>query len=184
MDTVFNPQRQNYTTLGILPTLDITEEKLNEALVNTTLNYMFGLGWLNTVVSAEVQETTNIYSFAVRRNLLIPYFLCLAVSVPFLILATISMSRNGVSAISGGFIQTVMTTTGSRTVERMAAGGCLGGDENVPQDLLDLKIRYGELVEQRDAQGIRRAGFGTEDEVIPLDRSASYGIRRFNEKEQ
>jgi hypothetical protein len=121
-----------------------------------------------------VTEMINTYSFAVRRNLLIPYCLCRTVAIPILLLGATSMHRNGVSAMGGGFLQTVMTTTGSRSLNEAAARGCLGGMENVSQELMDLKIQFGELVGIGDGSEVKRAGLGTEDEVIPLNKITVY----------
>jgi hypothetical protein len=76
--------------------------------------------------------------------------------------------------ISIATIQLITTSTSSAALEKEAAGGCLGGGESVPKALKELKIRYREIVSERigpdysDGQLIRRAGFGTEDEVVPL----------------
>ena len=139
---------------------------------------MFSLQQWKTVVPVEIEETANIYSFAARKNLIIPYFHSLGVAIPFLILGGISMYQNGVSATDGGFVQVLTTTTGSKTLEQAAAAGCLGGNESISKDLLDLQIRFGELIDHRGEPGeVRRACFGTNDEVVPLDRSATYGCR-------
>lgn len=184
MDTIFNPNQYNYTTISNWSNLSITEARINEALANLTLTTMIALQQWNTTVPVKIEEALTFSSFAARKNLLIPYFLCLAVATPYLILGAISMCRNGVSAVPGGFIQVLMTTTGSKILEQMAASGCLRGDENVPKDLLDLKIRFGELVGIGDqAGGVRRAGFETDNEIVPLDRRAVYGIREVKEKD-
>ena len=49
----------------------------------------------------------------------------------------------------------------------------------MPKELQDLKIRFGELIGVGDdgKGGTRRAGFGTEDEVVPLSRGTRYGIQ-------
>jgi hypothetical protein len=178
MDTIFNPLQYNYSTTADWPILSITEAKLNEALANLTLNTMFALQQWNTVVLVEIEETANVYSFAARKNLIIPYFLSLGVAIPFLILGGISMYQNGVSAIDGGFVQVLMTTTGSKTLEPAAAAGSLGGNENTSKDLPNLQICFGELIDHTGGSGeVRRAGFGTKDETAPLNRSATYGFR-------
>lgn len=62
--------------------------------------------------------------------------------------------------------------TGSPTLQQVATANCLSGDLSCPEHLVDLKNRYGELVDRRvEVKGkvIRRAGFGTGDEIIPLD---------------
>jgi hypothetical protein len=58
-----------------------------------------------------------------------------------------------------------------------ASGGALGGQENVPEDLRDLKIRFGELIngEEESKAVTRRVGFGVEDEVVPIQKGVTYG---------
>ncbi|KAF2670593.1 hypothetical protein BT63DRAFT_424523 [Microthyrium microscopicum] len=181
IDTPYNVQRNNYT--AVEPDFNFTQESLNEGLANVTFSLMFAMDQSNTTVEAQTWEPVNVYKFEPRLNLIIPYFLCLAVAIPFLFLGMVSLNRNGVSAMDGGFLQILMTTTGSKSLEKAAAAGCLGGRENIPKELLDMKIRFGELVEA-DGHGVgdttgvvRRAGFGTEDETIPLTRNARYGVQ-------
>lgn len=76
-------------------------------------------------------------------------------------------------------MQTIATSTGSAILDRAAAGGCLGGNESMPQELKDLKIRFGELVGREDPGRVKRAGFGVESEVTALKRGANYGIARW-----
>ena len=79
----------------------------------------------------------------------------------------------------GGFLQLLTTTRGSATLDKIAISGCLGGDRNVPSELRDLKIQYGEISLPLDSRGgqaaLRTAGFGTEDEVLALRKGYSYG---------
>jgi hypothetical protein len=56
-----------------------------------------------------------------------------------------------VSAISGGFLQILMTTTGRTTLEAVAAKSSLGGQENVSKELRDIEVRFGELVDVEEA---------------------------------
>jgi hypothetical protein len=136
-----------YSLTSQWPTLNITEASLNEALANLTMNVMFSIQQWNKVVSVEIQETSNVYSFAAPKNLIIPYFLSLGVVLLFLVLGGISTYRNGVSAINRGFIQIRMTTTGSKALEQAAVAGYLGGYESISKDLPDLQIHFGELVD-------------------------------------
>ncbi|KAF8866217.1 hypothetical protein BDZ45DRAFT_720354 [Acephala macrosclerotiorum] len=58
-------------------------------------------------------------------------------------------------------------------LNQAAAGGCLGGVENVLKELMKLKIRVGELVDgdgdEEDPEAKpARAGFGVESEVVGL----------------
>jgi len=159
----------------------MTETMINEALANVTFNTMAALQQWNTVITADIGEISTVYSFSAPKNLIIPYFLSLAVAIPFLVVGTRSLYQNGVSAIDGGFIQVLTTTYGSKTLERLAATGCLGGDENASEELLALRVRFGEMIERdgnsSDGNRIRKAGFGTDDEIVPLSRNARYGAK-------
>lgn len=85
---------------------------------------------------------------------------------------------NGVAATDGSFMQLVTTTTGSAVLDRAAAGGCLGGNESVPTELKELRVRFGEIM-GREGEVVRRAGFGVEGEVGPLRKGERYGIARW-----
>lgn len=139
------------------------------------------LGFWYTTVPVNITNIQEVYSFISPKTLIIPYLTCLLLSIPFLCLGLNSLRLNGVSAIEGGFLQILMTTTGSKALEKAAAGGCLGGDENVPENLKRMRIRFGELVwsrvdEDGDRGVVKRAGFGTDDEVMPLRRAVAYGV--------
>lgn len=158
--------------------MSITQDMINEALANITLSMMYTFPLWNTTVEANITTYINIYSLTSPLNLYLPYAFCLALAIPFLLLGANSLRLNGVTAIDGGFVQILTTTTGNRGLEDAAAGGCLGGSENTPRELMDMKIRFGELVGQDDEidkGGVKRAGFGTEDEVVSLRKRTVYG---------
>lgn len=136
-------------------------------------------GEWNTTANATKLTTINIYSFSQPLNLILPYFLTLLVSLPFILVGGWALLRNGVSAMDGSFIQIITTSTGSAVLDNAAAGGCLGGNESIPQELKDLKIRFGEFIGREEPGGVKRAGFGTESEVTPLQKGANYGIARW-----
>jgi len=72
--------------------------------------------------------------------------------------------------------------SGSSTLSLAAAGGCLGGTESLPRELKDLKIRFGEFVTSRDEPsvgGVKRAGFGVEEEITMLRKGVKYGVARW-----
>jgi hypothetical protein len=161
----------------------MTQDLLNEALVNITFSVMSAFGRWNTTVNGTSIETVNIYSFSRPEQFYLPYFIFLGLSLPALLLGFWSLRKNGVSAMDGSFIQLLTTMTGSRELERVAAGGCLGGWESCPTGLRDMKIRFGELKSWDEVDGVyknekfvRRAGFGTQDELVPLTQGALYGI--------
>lgn len=158
--------------------LIVTQDLLNEALFNITMSLIPNFGWWNTTDTVvTITEAVNIYQFSRPLNLIIPYFLTLLLAIPILAIGVFALLKNGVSAVDGGFLQLATTTFGSPTLERLAAGACLGGSESVPQDLKDLEIRFGELVGcgSEGKEGVRRAGFGTRDETIPLTKGMFYG---------
>lgn len=133
------------------------------------------LGNQTTTVTTTVFQ--NVYVFSEKLQFFIPYFGTLVITIPFLILGLLALRWNGVSAAEG-FMQILTTTTGSKALEKASAGGCLGGEANMPEDLKELRVRFGELVgiTGDGKRGIRRAGFGIENEVVPLRRGGNYGI--------
>ncbi|CAG8953070.1 hypothetical protein HYFRA_00003265 [Hymenoscyphus fraxineus] len=160
------------------PLFKITQDVFNDYLFKITTSAMQAYGRWNTTTNATVFENINVYTFSQPLNLVLPYFITLFVSIPFIILGSYALILNGVSATDGGFVQILATTTGSAALDDAAAGGCLGGDENVAQRLKDLKIRYGELVGRRPGN-VKLAGFGIDNEVIPLTKGEKYGIARY-----
>lgn len=135
---------------------------------------MLTLANTNVTVYALQTNFVNVYVFAHPKNLLLPYFLSLAVSLFFIVTAFVALLRNGVAAMAGGFLQLVCTTSGSEELDKAAAGGCLGGMENVPEELKKLKVQFGELLGSGH-QVVRRAGFGVVGEVTTLDKGKCYG---------
>lgn len=140
---------------------------------------MIAYGNWPTTANASVASVNNVYSFSRPLNLILPYFISLGIAMPFLLLGGFALLRNGVSAMDGSFTQIISTSTGSAVLDQAAAGGCLGGNESVPQELKDLRIRFGEFVGRDEPGRIKRAGFGTESEVIPLKKGTDYGIARW-----
>ncbi|KAF4630776.1 hypothetical protein G7Y89_g7361 [Cudoniella acicularis] len=166
----------------------VTPHLLNELLFNTTLSIMADYGFWNTTANATIETSFNTYSFSDPLKLTLPYGLSLLATLPFILLGFWALHENGVAAIDGGFIQLVTTSTGSATLEREAAKGCLGGDVNVSDGLKDLRIRFGELVRHNKEghlwEDIRRAGFGTEEETVPIFRRLSAGTERDEQEER
>lgn len=178
--TNFNKNSGQFYSNGTLsgPLFKITQDALNDYLFKVTTSAMLAYGRWNTTTNATVLETINVYTFSQPLNLVLPYFITLFISIPFIILGSYALIANGVSATDGGFVQIIATTTGSPALDNAAAGGCLGGNDNVVQELKDLKIRFGELVGRKPGN-VKLAGFGTDDEIIPLTKGEKYGIARW-----
>lgn len=142
-------------------------------LINATLSIITSYGQWNTTANVTVETFVSTYNFSSPINLILPYFLCLLVALPFILLSLHALHNNGFSTNESGFIQ-LITTARSASLERVASGR-LGSA--IPQNLKDLKIRFGELVHRQDKvqryHGVklaRRVGFGTEDETLPLEK--------------
>ncbi|KAI9788801.1 MAG: hypothetical protein M1816_006582 [Peltula sp. TS41687] len=165
------------------PKIDITQKLLNELLANITISIMSVSDIWNTTTNTTQSTSVNIFTFSRPLNLILPCSLLLFFALPFLLLGSLALYQNGVSATDGGFTQILTTTTGIGVVQKVAAGGCLGGEENIPKELRELKIQFGELIERENGEGgskegermIRRAGFGVEGEVMPLTKRELYG---------
>ncbi|KUJ09690.1 uncharacterized protein LY89DRAFT_761314 [Mollisia scopiformis] len=170
-------QRVNDYTSSLGPNITINQDILNEMLQNITLSVMNTLGYWTTEVNATTSTLRNVYSFSNKLNLILPYYLSLAVSLPLLLIGSILLHRNGVSATDGGFLQILTTTSTSKALHGAASQGALGGAENVPDQLKELKVRYGELIDDdSELKALRRrVGFGVEHEVVPIQKGARYG---------
>lgn len=140
---------------------------------------MTSFGVWNTTSIATISTTINVYSFSRPLNLILPYFISLLLAVPFILIGGMALHYNGVSAMDGGFMQIITTSTGSAVLDRAAAGGCLGGEESVPQELKDLEIKFGEIIDREEPGRIKRAGFGVESEITALKRGDNYGTARW-----
>lgn len=158
----------------------VTEDMLNDLLKNITLTAITAYGHWNTTTNVTIDSIVAVYSLSSPLSIILPYGLSLLFAFPCIILGLWALQKNGVAAIDGGFIQLISTSMGSAALEREALNGCLGGPENISSRLKNLKIRFGELksggsMDRHGDRGIRRAGFGTEDEILPLRKGARYG---------
>ncbi|KAF4635687.1 hypothetical protein G7Y89_g2416 [Cudoniella acicularis] len=166
LETRFNTDRDDPASIGA--NLTITSHLVNETLFNVTLGAMYTLDFYQAPANVTKMQFKNTYSFSAPKNLIIPYTVCLLLPLPFILLGFNSLRLNGVPAMDGSFLQILTTATGSKKLENAAAGGCLSGDNNMPKELLNMKIRFGEFVGSDNR--VLRTGFGTEDEVVPLVR--------------
>jgi len=136
--------------------LTITEARLNEVLANITFAALSLNTWRDTVKGTE-DRIFNAYNFEHRTNFFLPYGLCLLFTVPAIVIGLLALQQNNTTAIDGGFLQILMTTTGRTKLEEIASEGCLGGQENVPPELEKLKVRFGELILDDDRQETSRS---------------------------
>jgi hypothetical protein len=92
------------------------------------------------------------------RVFFIPYGLSIGLSIPIIVLGLLSFytHNRGVSAINGGFLQLLTTTTGRTGLEDVVIkhSSTMGGYKNVSDELKAVEVRFGELIEVgADEQG-------------------------------
>jgi hypothetical protein len=149
--------------------LNITEASINELLANVSISALSLNKWYGNVNVTD-RVSRNVYRFSHPLSLLLPYGLCLGFTLLSIVLGLNALRLNGISATDGGFLQIMMTTTGDTEMSRSVQGGSLGGSGNAPKELLELKVRFGKLVDQEGAASTGRYGFGTADETELLLR--------------
>lgn len=81
----------------------------------------------------------------------------------------------GVPATDGGFLQVMLATRGETEMGRLAVKGKVVSVDELPRELRELRVRYGELV-VGDKGGYM--GIGTEDEVVVVRRRKGWVWRR------
>lgn len=130
------------------PQFDVALAK--ELLLNSTISAL-SLNKRFQIVDGTTSRTFNLYRFQSKLAFFLPYGLSLGLSIPIIALGLFAFyKRNqGVSAITGGFLQILVTTTGRGSLEGVIAKGrsTFGGHENISRELRETKIRFGELIE-------------------------------------
>jgi len=149
-----------------------------ELLVNTTISAL-SMNERFDVVNGTETRNFNVYHFQNKLAFFLPYGLSLGLAIPIIVLGLIALyvQNHGVSAISGGFLQLLMTTSGRTAIERtlIESSATLGGHENVSKELLDMEIRYGELI-HGDNHGFEQS------EVTGTHADGSHGIAEGEEE--
>lgn len=120
------------------------------SFINTTISAL-ALNKRFKIVKGTETLNFNAYHFENKLAFFLPYGLSLALAIPILALGFVALyvQNHGVSAISGGFLQLLMTTTGRTSLEAVVikGSGTLGGYENVSEELREMEVRFGELIE-------------------------------------
>ncbi|KAF1842004.1 uncharacterized protein K460DRAFT_409441 [Cucurbitaria berberidis CBS 394.84] len=169
--SVFNPRRYNntITTHEKDPRLDLyfDETALNDYITNITISAL-SLNIWKSLTPVKTTEYHSTYQFSKPINLILPYALSLALALVFVGIGTWSLVHNGVPAVDGGFLQILTTTTGRTEMEKLVEAQH-GDGEGASKELLEMQIRYGELVDAEGA-GTGRAGFGLVEETRLLKK--------------
>jgi hypothetical protein len=136
--------------------------RVNEYLIMTAISAL-SLNAGETPVPVNTTNYQATYEFSNPLNLVLPYSLSLLFCMVFVGIGIWSWTHNGASAADGGFLQVMTATTGRTRMEDLVVAQHIDKD-NLPEELLDLEIRYGELL---DAEGVGTgvAGFGTVEET-------------------
>jgi hypothetical protein len=145
--------------------LNITQATINEYLIKVAISAL-SLNAGTTPVPVNITTYQATYEFSNPFNLILPYSLSLFFCAIFVGIGIWSWAHNGASAADGGFLQIMTATTGRTRMEDLAIAQRIDKD-NLPEELLDLEVRYGELL---DAHGVGTgvAGFGTVEETKVL----------------
>jgi hypothetical protein len=146
--------------------LNVTEASLNEILTNITISLMTLDLWTDHI-NVTTTAYRNTYDFSLKINLILPYALCLAFGLLIVGLGLGSLWHNGVPA-SDGFMQVMMATRGRTEMERLVLKENLVGSEKASQELVGLRVRYGELVSVDAMKEDRIWGFGTVEETVSI----------------
>ncbi|KAJ4309387.1 hypothetical protein N0V94_008960 [Neodidymelliopsis sp. IMI 364377] len=157
-------------------------EVAKDLLINITISALALNKRFDTVNGTE-SRSFNAYRFQRKLGFFLPYGLALALALPIIAcgLVALYMQNQGVSAISGGFLQLLMTTTGRTELERtiVKGSGTMGGYENVSKELLHSEVMFGEFVDSCDEKNgesvtsasiLSRPGRESDDPIaMPLD---------------
>jgi hypothetical protein len=120
-----------------------------QLLINTTISALSLNKNIDTVLGT-VTRAFNVYRFRNRLSFFLPYSLCVGLAVPIILLGLVAFytKNEKTSAITGGFLQLLMTTTGRTQLEKLVMGSAsMGGYENVTDELKAAEITFGELID-------------------------------------
>jgi hypothetical protein len=179
----YKPDHERYSSSLEYQKLVVNESLLKSLLANITISALSLNTWYGHVSGTETRPF-NIYRFENKVNFFLAYGLSLLLAMPFIGIGLLAIRDNGVTAIDGGFLQILMTTTGRTKLEAAAVKGCVGCEENIPLELINLKIRLGELVVNKEAleeekiadlegDTTTKSTSDTSNEDIPLEQSES-----------
>ncbi|KAH8629564.1 hypothetical protein IG631_16821 [Alternaria alternata] len=147
--------------------LDLSEDTLNEFLANMSFS-LLNLDTRRVPLPVKIMEHRSTYHFSRPMNLIIPYALSLDFALVFIGIGILSLMANGVPAMDGGFLQVATATTSRTEMDKLIESDNGEDDKDgVRRQLLGMKIRYGELVDDGGVSA-GRAGFGTPAETKPL----------------
>jgi hypothetical protein len=154
--------------------IDLSEEILNEFIANISISTVILNTWYQQN-PVNITGLRNVYTFSSPLSIILPYSICLVLGLLCNILGLFSLAFNGETAEDGGFLQIMLNTQGDTEMNRVARTRRVKEKKVFEKELLDLRVRYGQLVRQvdsRDEDGERTElkilGFGTVNETVAL----------------
>lgn len=72
----------------------MTQDIMNDYLFNMTVSMMEAYGQWNTTVNATQSTLINVYRFSQPLNLILPYFISVALALPFIIVGGLALVCN------------------------------------------------------------------------------------------
>jgi hypothetical protein len=178
-------ERRFYSEYNLDPKFD--SKLAAELLVNATITAL-SMNERYEVVNGTITGNFNIYHFQHKLAFFLPYSLTLDLAIPIIAIGLIALhiQNIGVSAISGGFVQLLMTTTGHTAIESVVAkeSTTLGAHEICQKSFgtwksgsvswsiiikMDHTINHNACITLRQAQRHHRGSTGV------AGRSANYG---------
>lgn len=139
-------------------------------MINATISTMAMGNW-TTLVPVTSELLQNCYRLKRPMFIYVPYGTALGVGLLFVATGWAALVSNGVPA-GPGFFQVLNTTTGHVGLEKAAARNCLGGYKDPDEELMGMRLVYGEVGGKEGR--VRRAGFGAPEDVRKLDKGAMY----------
>ncbi|KAH8924600.1 hypothetical protein BT69DRAFT_61127 [Atractiella rhizophila] len=137
-------------------------------LANLTLSTLStNMATLTTI--CEMSQSQTVFQYR-PIGLLVSYAVALMVTLICGILGVSALASNGVPT-GKTFSQILVTTRGSPTLDALSKGHSTGSEG--AKSLEKERVKFGELRQSFAADG-RKAGFGVEGEVEPLQRRAVY----------
>ena len=146
-----------------------------------TTSIMTAYGEWTTTSNATISKASNVFSFSRPLNLILPYLISLLLALPFILIGGIALHKNGVSAIDGGFMQIITTSTGSAVLNRAVSKSILPISHSwtLPsQSPLNLNFpncrrsQHGRLLDQKFISKALTHYFFSLPEVVSVEKRA------------
>ncbi|CAI6338365.1 unnamed protein product [Periconia digitata] len=153
---------------------NISPSVIEELMINYTISV---LNHSNKLKEVEITRITyqDGWVFKAPNQLLIAYFTGLALYFVVISLGFLALIQNGTPASPGGFLEVLTAVAASEqksTMNKRVRAYNVG--ERAPRELMDYKIRLGEV--RDEFSGTCIAAFGAPEETMPLRKRPFRGL--------